>query len=67
MAAVCRGNSDRGVFPDGDLRARAIPYGDTKNIYIKGASDIRFGIDIRGGVDVTVHARRRCGGHPTPR
>ena len=28
-------------------------YGDTKNIYIKGASDIRFGIDIRGGVDVS--------------
>ena len=28
-------------------------YGDTKNIYIKGSSDIRFGIDIRGGVDVT--------------
>ena len=28
-------------------------YGDTKNIYIRGASDIRFGIDIRGGVDVT--------------
>lgn len=28
-------------------------YGDTKNIYIKGAGDIRFGIDIRGGVDVT--------------
>ena len=28
-------------------------YGDTKNIYIKGASDIRFGNDIRGGVDVT--------------
>ena len=28
-------------------------YGDTKNIYIKGASDRRFGIDIRGGVDVT--------------
>lgn len=28
-------------------------YGDTKNIYIKGAADIRFGIDIRGGVDVT--------------
>ena len=28
-------------------------YGDTKNIYIKGASDIRFGIDIRSGVDVT--------------
>ena len=29
-------------------------YGDTKNVYIKGASDIRFGIDIRGGVDVTL-------------
>ena len=28
-------------------------YGDTRNVYIKGASDIRFGIDIRGGVDVT--------------
>lgn len=28
-------------------------YGDTKNVYVKGTSDIRFGIDIRGGVDVT--------------
>lgn len=28
-------------------------YGDAKNVYVKGASDIRFGIDIRGGVDVT--------------
>ena len=28
-------------------------YGDTKKVYVKGASDIRFGIDIRGGVDVT--------------
>ena len=28
-------------------------YGDTKNAYVKGASDIRFGIDIHGGVDVT--------------
>ena len=28
-------------------------YGDTKNVYVKGASDIRFGIDIRGVVDVT--------------
>ncbi len=28
-------------------------YGDTRTIYIKAASDIRFGIDIRGGVDVT--------------
>ena len=28
-------------------------YGDTRTVYIKGATDIRFGIDIRGGVDVT--------------
>ncbi len=28
-------------------------YGDTKTVYVKGAADIRFGIDIRGGVDVT--------------
>lgn len=26
-------------------------YGDTKNTYFKGASDIRWGIDIRGGVE----------------
>ena len=26
-------------------------YGDTRNVYIKGASDIRWGIDIRGGVE----------------
>ncbi len=26
-------------------------YGDTKKVYIKGASDIRWGIDIRGGVE----------------
>ena len=28
-------------------------YGDIKTTYIKSAQDIRFGIDIRGGVDVT--------------
>jgi len=28
-------------------------YGDIKTTYIKGTSDIRWGIDIRGGVDVT--------------
>lgn len=28
-------------------------YGDIVTTYIKGAQDIRFGIDIRGGVDVT--------------
>jgi preprotein translocase subunit SecD len=27
--------------------------GDTRNTIIKGAEDIRFGIDIKGGVDVT--------------
>ncbi len=26
-------------------------YGDTKNVYLKGASDIRWGIDIQGGVE----------------
>lgn len=31
----------------------AAQYGDTQKTYIKGADDIRFGIDIRGGVDVT--------------
>ncbi len=28
-------------------------YGDTTKVYVKGANDIRWGIDIRGGVDVT--------------
>jgi len=28
-------------------------YGDIKTTYIKGTNDIRWGIDIRGGVDVT--------------
>lgn len=28
-------------------------YGDTRDIYIKSAKDIRLGIDIRGGVDAT--------------
>jgi SecD/SecF fusion protein len=28
-------------------------YGDVKTTYIKGASDIRFGVDIKGGVNVT--------------
>ena len=26
-------------------------YGDNRNVYIKGAEDIRWGIDIRGGVE----------------
>lgn len=28
-------------------------YGDKETIYVKGAKNIRWGIDIRGGVDVT--------------
>lgn len=28
-------------------------YGDVKNVIIKGVDQIRWGIDIRGGVDVT--------------
>jgi SecD/SecF fusion protein len=28
-------------------------YGDLETVYIKGVDDIRFGIDIKGGVDVT--------------
>lgn len=28
-------------------------YGDTETVWFKGASDIRFGIDIKGGVDAT--------------
>ncbi len=28
-------------------------YGDISTVYIKGVNDIRFGIDIKGGVDVT--------------
>lgn len=31
-------------------------WGDTRNIYIKGISDIRWGIDINGGLDVTFGA-----------
>ncbi|MCI2047856.1 MAG: protein translocase subunit SecF [Faecalibacterium sp.] len=31
-------------------------YGDTVSTYIKGASDIRFGIDIKGGVNATFRA-----------
>ena len=26
-------------------------YGDTRNVYVKGANDIRWGIDISGGVE----------------
>ena len=39
------------VFSFTALFGVSYTYGDTKNVYIKGAEDIRFGIDIRGGVD----------------
>ena len=28
-------------------------YGDNRTTYVKGVDDIRLGIDIKGGVDVT--------------
>ena len=31
----------------------AVRYGDVTRTYIKGAQDIRFGVDIKGGVNVT--------------
>ena len=31
----------------------AVKYGDVTTTYIKGAKDIRFGVDIKGGVNVT--------------
>ena len=31
-------------------------WGDSRNVYIKGLSDIRWGIDINGGLDVTFSA-----------
>ena len=41
------------LFAITSLLGVSYQYGDTKYTYIKGAADIRFGIDIRGGVDVT--------------
>ena len=41
------------VFAVSSLTGFSYQYGDTKTTYLKGAGDIRFGIDIRGGVDVT--------------
>ncbi|HJD21736.1 MAG TPA: protein translocase subunit SecF [Candidatus Gemmiger faecigallinarum] len=41
------------VFALTSLIGVSYQYGDVKTTYIKGVSDIRFGIDIRGGVDVT--------------
>ena len=32
----------------------AVKYGDVTRTYIKGAQDIRFGVDIKGGVNVTM-------------
>ena len=35
----------------------AVKYGDVTKTYIKGAQDIRFGVDIKGGVNVTFAPR----------
>ena len=31
----------------------SVKYGDVTKTYLKGAQDIRFGVDIKGGVNVT--------------
>ena len=31
----------------------SVKYGDVTTTYVKGAADIRFGVDIKGGVNVT--------------
>ena len=36
-------------------------YGDTRNVYVKGASDIRWGIDIRGGVEAVFAPENKDG------
>lgn len=52
MAVVRRGNFDRAVLPDGHLWCE-LYLRRHQECLRQGASDIRFGIDIRGGVDVT--------------
>ncbi|MDE7279400.1 MAG: hypothetical protein K2N26_06720, partial [Oscillospiraceae bacterium] len=37
-------------------------YGDMNTVYLKGVDNIRFGIDIRGGVDVTFTSPGDFGG-----
>jgi len=41
------------VFTTLSFTGASSMYGDRKTVIIKGAGDIRWGIDIRGGVDVT--------------
>ena len=41
-------------------------YGDTKHVYIKGASEIRWGIDIKGGVNATFEPAATDSGSDQP-
>lgn len=41
------------VFTTLSFTGISTTYGDKETVFIKGASNIRWGIDIRGGVDVT--------------
>ena len=52
MAVVRRGNFDRAVLLTA-IFGVSYTYGDTKNVYVRAHLTSRFGIDIRGGVDVT--------------
>ena len=40
-------------------------YGDKKTVYIKGISEIRWGIDIRGGVDAVFSPPKGTDATPT--
>ncbi|MGN0692145.1 MAG: preprotein translocase subunit SecD [Oscillospiraceae bacterium] len=56
---VCSGFLDSSIAKDEYLFAASVlvgfstHYGDITKVYIKGVDNIRFGIDIKGGVDVT--------------
>ena len=42
-------------------------YGDTKHTYIKGADEIRWGIDIQGGVNATFEPAAPAEGSDQPK
>lgn len=53
QASLFRGSCDTGTLNLCSIFGVSSKYGDIDRTYIKGADDIRWGIDIRGGVDVT--------------
>lgn len=53
------------VFTTLSFTGISTTYGDKETIYIKGAKNIRWGIDIRGGVDVTFTPPEDLGMDPT--